>query len=60
MRDKNRIPVMIDLLTRIWIDHPDLRLGQLLGNAIHDIDSYYIEDDKLEDRLRETYNVPER
>lgn len=57
MRDKSRIPVLIDLLTKIWVEHPDLRLCQLLGNAIHDIDPYYLEDDQLEDLLKETYNV---
>ena len=49
---------MIDLLTRIWIDNPELRLGQLLGNAINnEIDPYYIEDSKLEQLLRERYDV---
>ena len=57
VRDKNRIPVIIDLLTKIWVQNPDLRLCQLIGNVLHDIDPYYIEDDKLEELLKETYDV---
>jgi hypothetical protein len=57
VRDKNKIPVIIDLLTKIWIQNPDMRLCQLIGNVFHGIDPYYIEDDKLEDLLRERYNV---
>jgi hypothetical protein len=59
VRDKNRIPVLIDLITKIWVSNPDLRLCQLIGNALGSGDQYYTEDDRLEKNLREIYNIPE-
>lgn len=54
MRDKNRIDRIIGKLRTAWIHNPDLRLGQLVMNAIalaknesvNDI--FYIEDDETE------------
>lgn len=52
MRDPNRIhPILLDL-ERVWQRYPDLRLGQLLLNLVdpgHDL--YYLEDDKLDEKL---------
>jgi uncharacterized protein YihD (DUF1040 family) len=45
MRDKKRIPKIIKQLEKIWKEHPELRLGQLIQNCFDDI--YYIEDDTL-------------
>ena len=57
MRDTNRIPVLIELVMRIWSKNPDLRLTQLILNiAGKDEDLYYLEDDKLVERLKKTYN----
>lgn len=66
MRDPNRINRIINLLRAYWLSHPDLRLGQILGNATPRIstpnlsgqvssspgDPYYFEDDKFEAWLR--------
>jgi len=33
MRDPNRIPEIIQFLAQHWMENPDLRLGQIIGNA---------------------------
>lgn len=30
MRDKNRIPKILQELQEVWVKNPDLRLGQIL------------------------------
>lgn len=56
-RDKKRIPEVLDLIKSIWERNPDLRLMQLLGNLFeYGYDSYYVEDDKLIEKLNEIYN----
>jgi len=50
MRDPKRIPEILKRLEVVWKKYPDLRLGQLLVNAVYDqTDSilFYIEDEKL-------------
>lgn len=32
MRDPNRIPKMLEELEVAWLEHPDMRLGQLILN----------------------------
>jgi len=59
-RDPARIPQILDLIEEIWTDHPDLRLCQLIGNCFPvsmsgSSDLYYVEDDKLAKKLKETY-----
>ena len=49
---------MIDLLTKIWVTNPDLRLGQLLCSVLDSTDIYYTEDDELEKLLRKVYSIP--
>lgn len=57
-RDKKRIPEVLDLIKSIWEKDPDLRLMQLLGNLFrYDFDPYYVEDDELVKKLKETYKV---
>lgn len=57
MRNPDRIPRLLSLLSRYWQAHPDLRLGQIVGNLTprrHDGDpgwTYYVEDDVLEAAL---------
>jgi hypothetical protein len=53
MRDPARIEKILEVVRGVWERYPDLRLGQLIGNAadIRNVDSYYIEDDDLEDEL---------
>jgi hypothetical protein len=53
MRDPARIERMLGLVTKIWYSAPDLRLTQLIMNALNmNSDPYYVEDDKLEDALK--------
>jgi uncharacterized protein YihD (DUF1040 family) len=52
MRDPNRIDHILNLLKQMWKQVPDWRLGQLLINLTYrNEDLYYLEDDKLEERL---------
>lgn len=55
MRDPNRIPRILMLIETIWLQCPDLRLCQLIGNCFANSDLYYIDDDELERKIRETY-----
>lgn len=49
-RDPKRIPQILALLGELWMEHPDLRLGQIMGNASV---TYYTEDDKTEIALKQ-------
>ena len=55
MRDASRIDFILKSVGDIWKNYPDLRLGQLLLNAVRDPMLYYIEDDKLVDELVKVY-----
>lgn len=55
MRDPKRIDRILKQIEKIWIDNPDLRLMQLLGNCWPAGDHYSREDDELEKRLSELY-----
>lgn len=47
MRDPERIDEVLDELEEYWKDHPDLRLGQIIGNIAQESgfdDAYYMED----------------
>ena len=46
MRDPARIPFILRDLGKLWAETPDLRLGQLIVNAVGR-DPFYIEDEKL-------------
>lgn len=56
MRNIKRIARILELIGKIWIYNPDLRLGQLLYNyaGFHDLD-YNLEDDAIEENLRKSY-----
>ncbi|MFK7770995.1 MAG: hypothetical protein AB8F94_02605 [Saprospiraceae bacterium] len=51
MRDKKRIPKILNELERIWKENPDLRLGQIMIIATRPKNScpevFYIEDEKM-------------
>ena len=53
MRDTDRIDRILTLLRVIWLRFPDWRLGQLLVNAVPEIESslFYIEDAITEEKL---------
>ncbi len=53
MRDPARIERMLSLVKKVWDSSPDLRLTQLIMNALAmNSDPYYVEDDKLEEALK--------
>jgi uncharacterized protein YihD (DUF1040 family) len=57
MRDPQRIDEILKRLGDIWKENPDLRLGQLISNVIHDTNNlFYIEDLVLTDLIEMYYN----
>lgn len=56
MRDKNRIPRICKKLEKVWMEHPDMRLGQLMV-CILGTDPFYMEDNVAEERIKEFENV---
>ncbi len=58
MRDPNRINKVIEYLRALWQSNPDMRLMQLLCNAVGDGPFiYYLEDDKLMEALKNCYEA---
>ena len=55
MRTQEHIIDIIFDLKRIWQECPDLRLAQLLGNLNEDL--YFVEDEKLIEKLEALYDV---
>lgn len=59
MRDPKRIEKVLGLLGNVWRGKPDLRFYQLVNflsseqNLGEKVDSYYIEDEKLIEILKE-------
>lgn len=56
-RNPDRIDYVLALVSEIWHKHPDLRLMELFENVGTGSNCcmYYMEDDELVDRLRQTY-----
>lgn len=54
MRDPARIPVVIEALRAYWLAHPDMRLGQIIANAVHS-NVFYIEDGNLKDAVNKMW-----
>lgn len=58
MRDVNRIDEMLTNLRTLWINYPDMRLGQLLENFIFSTDTmFYQEDDITNEKLKEAWDA---
>lgn len=56
MRDPERISRILKKIEKIWTQHPDLRLCQMLANCWpRSYDIYYKEDEELETLLDRTY-----
>ena len=51
-RDPKRIEQVLAQVEATWRKYPDLRLGQLIENAVGARDLYNTEDDQLVDLLR--------
>lgn len=58
MRDPARIQKVLSALEHYWRRHPQLRLGQIVGNLSRGIDPYNIEDDELLLRLERELSAP--
>lgn len=58
-RDPKRISKILNILKQIWKMNPDLRLGQLILNAVNEEDLYYMEDDKILEKIVSTYSQKE-
>lgn len=59
MRDPNRIDEVLEALREYWIAHPEMRLGQILVNLVgakFTADIFYVEDETLLEKLKETIN----
>ena len=53
-RDPKRIKRILNIIQRIWLTYPDLRLSQLLINAVGTQQlGHHVEDDELEELLLE-------
>ena len=57
MRDKARIPYVLEVVAAAWEKYPDMRLGQLLLNTMRDPVLYYAEDEDIVKKLRDYYGV---
>lgn len=57
-RPPDRIDAVLLVVRKFWEKNPDLRLGQLIGNAANQIncDPYAMEDDRLLAALWETWS----
>jgi uncharacterized protein YihD (DUF1040 family) len=56
MRDLARIAPLLELIEAIWRRYPDMRLCQLIGNALPNGDPYFVEDDVLAVELHRLYD----
>jgi len=56
MRNPNRIPVILWKIEAIWKANPELRLGQLIANAIDPRYLYEVSDTVLIDLIEQLYD----
>ena len=58
MRDFNRIDEILTDIRILWINYPDMRLGQLLENFVFDKDTmFYQEDDVTDENLKKAWEA---
>ena len=56
MRDPKRIPKVLNSIKSHWEKFPDMRLGQLIMNAVNNPTMlYYLEDDQLVESINALY-----
>jgi hypothetical protein len=54
-RDSNKIPDILDKLKKIWLENPNLRLGQLIENVFKESNIYYMEDNDFIKDIEDYY-----
>jgi hypothetical protein len=66
MRDPKRISPILDRIARVWENHPDMRLGQIImgatsyrGSFQQGKDLFYIEDEELVEFIERGFPVTE-
>lgn len=58
MRDFSRIDEILTDIRALWINYPDMRLGQLLENFVFDKKTmFYQEDDVTDEKLKEAWEA---
>lgn len=58
MRDFNRIDKILTDIRALWINYPDMRLGQLLENFVFNTNTmFYQEDDVTDEKLKEAWEA---
>ena len=58
MRDFNRIDKILTDIRILWINYPDMRLGQLLENFVFNTDTmFYQEDDVTDEKLKKAWET---
>ena len=60
MRDPARIDRVLKIVGQLWKKMPDFRLGQLLYFVWDDNDLFYVEDDILENLIKEKLEAIKR
>jgi len=55
MRDPARIENFCNQLKLLWLQHPELRFGQIVSNAIPEDCLFYVEDDVALDRIKTSF-----
>ncbi len=60
MRDVQHIDETIDKLRSMWLQHPELRLGQLIEQHNTGIDTFYIEDSPLLTAIEQSIIEPKQ
>lgn len=58
MRDFNRIDEILTNIKTLWVNYPDMRLGQLLENFVFNKDTmFYQEDDITNEKLQKAWEA---
>lgn len=58
MRDFNRIDEILTDIRTLWINYPDMRLGQLLENFVFNPNTmFYQEDDVTDENLKKAWEA---
>jgi hypothetical protein len=53
MRDPARIEIVLASIHDLWVQHPDMRMGQLISNLCGSRDPFYVEDGDMVEAINE-------